>query len=85
MQRGERGSEWFFRADAPYGEAGRPVAPEGSSAAWIVPGAESRWRLRPYGGPLVPGYFELLPLLGRAEHRIVERLGLPNDPAGRLP
>ncbi len=82
--RGERGSEWFF-ADAPHGEAGGPVAPEGSSAARIVPGAESRWRIRPYAGPLVPGYFELLPFLGRMEHKIVERLGLPNDPAGRLP
>ena len=73
---GERGgSEWVYRADAVEG-AGERVAPGG---------AESRWRLRPYRGPLVPGYFELLPVLGRLEHKVVGWLGLPNDPAGPLP
>lgn len=68
------GGAWVYRAGV--GGAGERVAPSG---------AESRWRLRPYRGPLVPGYFELLPLLGRLEHRVVGWLGLPNDPAGPLP
>lgn len=83
--KGEWGSEWYFHSDLPPAhQAGEPVAPERSSAGWIVPGAESRFRLRPYQGPKVPGYFELLPILGRVEHEIVKWMSLPNDPAGQL-
>ena len=84
--KGEWGSEWFFHSDLPpVAQAREPAAPEGSSAEWIVPGAESRFRLRPYDqGPKVTGYFELLPILGRMEHKIVKWMSLPNDPAGRL-
>lgn len=83
--KGEGGSEWYFRSNLPPAhQAGEPVAPQGSSAQWVVSGAESRFRLRPYQGPKVPGYFELLPILGRIEHKIVAWMRLPNDPAGRL-
>ncbi len=73
--RSRRGSEWVYRADVAE-RAGERVVPEGT---------ESRWRLRPYQGPLVPGYFELLPVLGRLEHGVVKRLDLPNDPAQPIP
>ena len=70
--KGKWGSEWFFHSDHSPERAGKPVAPEGSSATVIVPGSESGFRIRPYRGPLVPGYFKLLTILGKVEHKIVE-------------